>query len=61
DRIFDPFFTTKSSEKGTGLGMAVIQAILHRHKAAIKFVSETGKGTIFTITFPLSGLVKEIL
>lgn len=52
-RIFDPFFTTKSSEKGTGLGMAIIQSILHRHKARIHVKSEVGKGTTFTITFPI--------
>ncbi|MBN1905234.1 MAG: HAMP domain-containing protein [Deltaproteobacteria bacterium] len=55
DRIFDPFFTTKSPDKGTGLGMAVIQAILHHHKATIGLESEVGKGTKFTITFPRPG------
>ncbi len=55
ERIFDPFFTTKSPDKGTGLGMAVIQAILHHHKATIGLESEVGKGTKFTITFPRPG------
>ena len=61
ERIFDPFFTTKPSGKGTGLGMAIIQSILHRHKAALMFESESGKGTKFTITFPRSGSAKEVL
>lgn len=61
ERIFDPFFTTKSSDKGTGLGMAIIQSILHHHNAAIKFESEDGKGAKFTITFPKSGPEKEAL
>jgi signal transduction histidine kinase len=55
ERIFDPFFTTKSPDKGTGLGMAVIQAILHHHKATITLESEVGRGTKFTITFPIPG------
>lgn len=55
ERIFDPFFTTKSPGKGTGLGMAVIQAILHHHKATITLESEVGRGTKFTITFPIPG------
>ena len=61
ERIFDPFFTTKSSDKGTGLGMAIIQSILHHHNAGINFESEDGKGTKFVITFPRSWAEKEVL
>ena len=50
-RIFDPFFTTKDEEKGTGLGMAIIESILHKHEASIKVESEVGTGTKFTIAF----------
>lgn len=52
ERIFDPFFTTKTSSKGTGLGMAIVQSILHRHGAKISVESEKGTGTNFTIAFP---------
>ncbi|HBF42529.1 MAG TPA: hypothetical protein DDW42_02650 [Desulfobacteraceae bacterium] len=52
NRIFEPFFTTKSAEKGTGLGMAIIESILHKHSAGIEFESEVGVGTKFIITFP---------
>lgn len=52
DHIFDPFFTTKSAEKGTGLGMAIVESILHKHNAVIDFVSEVDVGTKFIITFP---------
>lgn len=52
-RIFDPFFTTKTPDKGTGLGMPIVQSILHRHRAAIEIRSEENTGTIFTITFPI--------
>ena len=50
--IFDPFFTTKDSEKGTGLGMAIVESILHKHNASITFDSKVGVGTKFTIVFP---------
>lgn len=60
ERIFDPFFTTKSPDKGTGLGMAVTQAILHHHKATIELESEVGKGTKFTIRFPRFGEATEV-
>jgi signal transduction histidine kinase len=50
--IFDPFFTTKSPEKGTGLGMAIIESILDKHHAGIELESEVGVGTRFTLHFP---------
>jgi signal transduction histidine kinase len=50
-RIFDPFFTTKDEDKGTGLGMAIIESILHKHQANIRVESEVGTGTKFTIAF----------
>ncbi len=50
-KIFDPFFTKKAS--GTGLGLSVSQQILNFHRASIDVASEPGKGTTFTITFPV--------
>ena len=52
-KIFDPFFTTKS--EGTGLGLSITLKILENHGAAIDVVSEEGKGSTFTIHFPISG------
>lgn len=52
-RIFDPFFTTKEAGKGTGLGMAIVASILHRHGATITFSSQVGQGTTFTVAFPI--------
>jgi PAS domain S-box-containing protein len=39
-RIFEPFFTTKS--KGTGLGMAIAQRIVHSHRGEIAARSPGG-------------------
>lgn len=53
DKIFDPFFTTKEVGKGTGLGLSLVYEIVQRHKGTIKFRSEAGRGTTFTILLPV--------
>jgi signal transduction histidine kinase len=51
-KIFDPFYTTK--EKGTGLGLAVSYNIVKKLNGTLTVESEVGKGTVFTITLPVS-------
>ncbi|MGC4122374.1 MAG: ATP-binding protein [Myxococcales bacterium] len=46
-KIFDPFFSTK--ERGTGLGLALTQQIIHEHGGEIRCESELGKGTRFVL------------
>jgi len=54
-RVFDPFFTTKRTGEGTGMGLYVVSGILKNYGAQYHLESEKGKGTIFTIEFPLAG------
>lgn len=53
ERIFTPYFTTKTS--GTGLGLAIVQKILEEHGVALRADSEMGRGTVFTLVFPVAG------
>ncbi len=50
DKIFEPKFTTKTS--GMGLGLGMVKNIVETYQGNITFTSQTGKGTVFTVTFP---------
>ena len=50
-RIFNPFFTTKP--EGTGLGLAIVHKILEQHQVVVEVVSDTSRGTTFTLKFPV--------
>lgn len=49
-KVFEPKFTTKTS--GMGLGLAMVKNIVETYNGTINFISEKGKGTTFTVTFP---------
>ena len=51
-KLFTPLFTTKS--KGQGFGLAVIKKLTESLGGTITFESAKGKGTKFTLKFPIS-------
>jgi len=53
-RIFDPFFSTKQS--GRGLGLSAMQGILRGHRAGIQITSAPGRGSTFTLLFPVGNV-----
>ena len=52
-KIFRPFFSTKPG--GSGLGLATTRKIILAHGGSIDVQSEAGRGTKFTIRFPVHG------
>ncbi|RKX56322.1 MAG: hypothetical protein DRP50_00550 [Thermotoga sp.] len=55
--IFDRFYRSEKSnvpgKRGSGLGLSIVQSIVERYKGYIEVDSEEGRGTTFTIHFPL--------
>ena len=49
-RIFEPYYTTK--EKGSGLGLMIVQRIVRDHDGRLELMSHGGKGTTFRIWRP---------
>ena len=54
ERIFENFITTKSSNKGAGLGLALVRKTIKIHQGTIEAKSSFGEWTKFIISLPLS-------
>ncbi|HUO27187.1 MAG TPA: chemotaxis protein CheA [Candidatus Aquilonibacter sp.] len=65
DFIFRPGFSTAeqvTEVSGRGVGMDVVQSVLHRLKATIHVETRSGRGTIFRLKLPLTlAIIKALL
>ena len=54
--IFEPFYTKKKmGHSGTGIGLTVVWNCMEDHGGVVRVKSDKGKGTTFTLLFPLGG------
>ncbi len=57
ENVFEPFFRAKDSHAhtvgGTGLGLSLVKHIMDAHQGTIEVTSKVGKGSTFTLFFPV--------
>jgi two-component system phosphate regulon sensor histidine kinase PhoR len=57
ERIFDKFYRTPLQDgrkiPGSGIGLTLVKESIEAHGGTIKVESEVGKGSTFTLSFPL--------
>ena len=51
-RVFERFYTTRRHDKGTGLGLALVRAIVEAHGGSVSVVSQLGNGATFRARLP---------
>ncbi|HEX5674457.1 MAG TPA: HAMP domain-containing sensor histidine kinase, partial [Azonexus sp.] len=51
-RVFEPFFTTARSQGGTGLGLAVVRALVRAHGGDVWLGNSGGRGSTFHVRLP---------
>jgi len=56
-QIFEPFFTTRP--QGTGLGLAVVQAVVNSHNGLVRYQTAAGGGARFELIFPVYQAVRS--
>lgn len=52
DRIFEPFFSRRNKDRGTGLGLVVVNDVVRQHRGRVDVWTEPGAGSRFTLVLP---------
>ncbi|MDI2113035.1 sensor histidine kinase [Commensalibacter nepenthis] len=53
-RLTERFYRADDKNGGTGLGLAIVKHLVTRHKGALIIESQLGKGSCFSIWFPMN-------
>ncbi|PYJ63934.1 MAG: hypothetical protein DME24_00420 [Verrucomicrobia bacterium] len=59
-RIWDRLYRGDKSrnEKGLGLGLSLVKAVVRAHHGSVEVASEVGKGSVFTVSLPMAPAAK---
>lgn len=60
EKIFEPFFTTKEVDKGTGIGLGLVNSIVQEHGGEIFLESKLNEGAKFIIELPSFEIIKDL-
>jgi len=58
ERLFEPFFTTKG-DRGTGLGLAMVQSVMRQSGGRVIIETAPGRGTTVRLSFPPADRVQR--
>jgi nitrogen fixation/metabolism regulation signal transduction histidine kinase len=53
DRLFEPSLTTKRD--GAGIGLTIVQTIVHEHGGEVRLLPDDGRGAAFEVVLPREG------
>ncbi|MCP4718201.1 MAG: response regulator [Desulfobacteraceae bacterium] len=53
-KAFDPYFTTREKGHGTGMGLALVRAVVDRYRGYLTVDSKLGRGTKVGVYLPVS-------
>ncbi|WP_028582651.1 sensor histidine kinase [Desulfogranum japonicum] len=51
-KIFDPFYTSRAAGTGMGLGLSIVERIVHSFSGCIEVSSSPGQGSCFQVAIP---------
>ncbi len=58
-KVLEPYFTTKGPQRGTGLGLNIVQRLVRQAKGALHVNTRVGQGTTFTVYLPAVSMVPD--
>ncbi|MEO1286949.1 MAG: PAS domain S-box protein [Chloroflexota bacterium] len=58
-KLFQPFYQVSENSRGVGLGLTIVQEIVHAHQGTIHVESQLGEGTTFYVRLPLKSDIQE--